>query len=524
MTQADSLRYTVGAFILKGKVLHSLRVCLLVSLLVLLLAGCASSGEYSPSVDLWPVFRYDGARDAVSDAPPTRSIEALGPIIKWQSTPALGAFFLRPLFNRREDRESNVVESEWPWPFGFGTRRPDLSRQVIFPLFLRDRDQYSDGSVQNRAILLPIFYYRYGREPHGILIFPLFGHLHNLLGRKETIIVLWPAFIFQRRGEARTWEFLHPVFAFKRWDEGSRGYKFWPLFGIDRRPKTEMLKVFALWPCFQYQRYTRPNGLVRRLAFLPFYGRIDEPGGYARTVIWPLFGHRVDRVVKHNDWWFPWPFFARHLGENKKGFTIWPLFVTRRAPRKHTVQFLWPIGWHSRAKDDWEETRAFRLTPLMFTEREQRIRTGADGVKRTVESGAWQVWPLVKSRREEAGESDVEFPSIFPMRYYAPWERNFAPFFRVFRYHHSEEGERSWRVLSRLVHVKSKPTRRFVEIIGPLFKWEKTAKTPVQESSLRWKVLGRLFFYERGSDGCSWRFLFVSGSRSSGMKKDIETP
>ena len=502
----------------------SFRIGWLVLLPVLLLAGCMSSGEYSPTVDLWPLFRYDAAPQEANDTPPERSIEALGPIVEWRSMSAAGAFFLRPLFNRREDRESKVVESEWPWPFGFGTGRSDLSRQVIFPLFMRDRDRFADGGVQNRVILLPLFYYRYGRESRGVFVFPLFGSFHNMFGRREAVMVLWPLFIFQRLPGCRIWEFPHPILSLKRWDAGTHGFRFWPLFGFDNLPKPGNFQYFILWPLFQRQRFTRPDGLVSRMTVFPFYGRIDEPNGYARMVLWPFFGHRVDRVSGHNDWWFPWPFLARHLGENKKGFTIWPLFVTRRTPKAHRIQFLWPLGWYRQAQEEGEDARSLRLVPLMFTERERRLRTDADGVEHIVESGAWQIWPLVKSRRSEAGESDIEFPSILPMRYYPPWERNFAPFFRIFRYRRSAEGERSWRFLSRVVHVKSKPTRRFVEIAGPLFKWEKKTAAPGQEPLLRWKFLGPLFKYERTNDGSSWRFLIISKSHRSSMIEDTETP
>ena len=84
-------------------------------------------------------------------------------------------------------------------------------------------------------------------------------------------------------------------------------------------------------------------------------------------------------------------------------------------------------------------------------------------------SGAWQAWPLVKWRRDADGARHLEVPSILPLRWYAPWERNFAPFFRLFEYERAPDGGKSWRALWRIVRVRRSPTAGTVEL-APVFK------------------------------------------------------
>ena len=57
----------------------------------------------------------------------------------------------------------------------------------------------------------------------------------------------------------------------------------------------------------------------------------------------------------------------------------------------------------------------------------------------------------MKYRHDADGARHLEVPSLFPLRWYAPWERNFAPFFRVFEYERAADGGTSWRALWRLV-------------------------------------------------------------------------
>ena len=475
--------------------------CILAAAAVL--AACVSTGfssEFDPELDLWPLVRYDSG-----PGPDDRSLEALWPVVEWNRDDSRSDFFLRPLANRRHDLPSKIAESEWPWPIGFGTGRPDLSRQVVFPLLLRDRETFSDRTVQNRFILLPVFYYK-AREgkPTSFAVFPLYGRYHHMFGREKAWFALWPLYVYHREKAMTKHAVLHPVFAYKRWDDGGRGFKMWPLFGLDRRPE-KMTRWFAAWPVLNYYHRTRPDGEVSRFTVFPLYGRIREPGGSETALLWPFFSHRVETAPGRDDWWYPWPILGNHLGEKSRGWTFLPVYSSQTTPTGRRVRFLWPMGWYRREEFAQEHEKSLRLVPLFFVEREERALQNPDAPKKRLATGAWQAWPLVKKRWVEDDWTDVEIPSIVPVRHYGPWERNFAPFFRVFRYHHDTERGGSWRIFERLLRCDSGPPGMFFELTPVLSIGEWRDENG---SAFQWKLLKGLAGYERTAEGSSLRALF----------------
>jgi hypothetical protein len=109
----------------------------------------------------------------------------------------------------------------------------------------------------------------------------------------------------------------------------------------------------------------------------------------------------------------------------------------------------------------------------------------------------------VKYRGDADGARHLEVPSLFPLRWYAPWERNFAPFFRVFEYERAADGGTSWRALWRLVRVDRSPAVNAVEL-APLFRVYD--RRPSAESG--WSVLLGLISCERTREVRTWRLLY----------------
>ena len=510
-------------------------------LAALLLAGCAvtpADGEYNPKVDAWPLLRVWGE-------PQDGSLrgEGLGPLVEWHSASDDGAFFFRPLYNRRNDKQAKLVESEWLWPFGTGTFRPDLAREVFYPLAVWDNELFPDGETQKRRMLLPILYYRSGRTPTDWLVLPLGGVLHDFFARKKIVIVLWPLWVYQAGENVRSWSFLQPVFTFVRWDDGGRGYRCWPLFGINRRPG-KLRTMFVLWPLWQQQWMKSEAGEFRRFFLFPFYGRIDDPKGWEWTVLWPFISRRVDESAGTEEMWYFWPFFGTKSGRVVRGRSFWPVCTWETSREKSDtmsverryINYLWPLGWYRRTHGEYEkdteggflgrfgkgeaspkpkkvervvkDAMSVRLVPLFFREWEQRQG------KRT---GAWQVWPLVKYCDETAG-SQFEFPSLFPYRWYAEWERNFAPLFRVFEYCRSADGVRSWRFLWRVARVDKGPRERYFGL-WPL--WE-CHRLKLEDEAPRhgWTLLRGFLGHERAGEYGRWRFLYLICVETDGPKTD----
>ncbi|MGD0999821.1 MAG: hypothetical protein ABSA67_03895 [Candidatus Brocadiia bacterium] len=483
--------------------------------LIVFATGPAFADE--PSLNLSPLCRLES-----TPAESERSFEALWPLFEWRDSAAFEELYIRPIYNRRTDKAQKITESDWLWPFGFGTGRPDVNRQVVYPLFLHENETASDGSPESRTILLPLLYQHSRHGVSDLLIFPFGGVLHNFLDRQKIVIVLWPIYVYQRSHEAQDWSILFPIFSYIRWDDGSRGFKFWPLIGINQRPN-KFYRLFALWPIIHYENVILPQGTIHAWAVWPFYSSETGPGGWDWSVAWPFIsGHFERNETQH---WFPWPFLGRLSGEKVSGWTFWPAFSITKRPEKTDGYYLWPLGWFSRKKGA-DTAFSFRLIPLMFYESETRLRkspavppaspaapeawSGATGAlppgaePQAESSGAWQVWPLVKHRSDADGARHLEVLSLFPLRWYAPWERNFAPFFRVFEYERAADGETSWRALWRLWRVDRGPAVNAVEF-APLFRVYD--RPPSAERG--WSALLGLIACDRTQETRTWRLLYL---------------
>jgi hypothetical protein len=481
---------------------------------ILIVAASALADE--PAVNLSPLCRYESTPSQAE-----REFEALWPIFEWRDTPAFEEFYFRPLYNRRTDKAEKITESDWLWPFGFGTGRTDVNRQVIYPLFLHEKTTPGDANPESRTILLPLLYQHSGKGPSDLLIFPFGGVLHNFLDREKIVIVLWPIYTYQRSRQAQDWSFLFPIFSYARWDDSGHGFKFWPLFGINRHPG-KLFRLFVLWPIYHYEDVFLPQGTIHAWAIWPFYSSETGPGGWDWSVAWPFVSGHFERG--ETDHWFPWPLLGRRSGEKLSGWTFWPALSYTKRPEKTDGYYLWPLGWFNRQKGA-DTAFSLRLLPLMFYERETRLRkapalppaspaapeawagaTGAlpEGAEPQVESsGAWQAWPLVKYRYDADGARHMEVLSLFPVRWWAPWERNFAPFFRVFEYERAADGENSWRAFWRLARVDHGPALNAVEF-APLFRvYDRPAAT-----QSGWSALMGLVACDRTQERRTWRLLY----------------
>jgi len=223
--------------------------------------------------------------------------------------------------------------------------------------------------------------------------------------------------------------------------------------------------------------------------------------------MWPFVGHRVDRNKGQEAMWYFWPFVGRRTGEQIDGRYFWPVYTTERRGKSHRVKFVWPIGWWNRAEIEGEEFGEFYIAPVFSSQ----WRGGREDGRRS-----WMVWPLVKYRREKDGEVAVEFPSLLPRLHFGPWERNYAPFFRLFEYHRSAEGKRSWRVFRRLIRVDRGPEDRYIEVT-PLFRFSSHGGEKPESG---WSVLKGLVGSERRAGRKSWRFLYFL--RTGGREKVVE--
>ena len=500
---------------------------------LLILAGLALLGapawaqeqDLDPEIDFWPLLYYN--RDAGAG---TSQFELLWPIFERSETKEHKGFYFRPLYNSQTEKAGPVRRSEFLYPLGFGTHTTDTSRNWFFPLFLTEREK-SPKAETSKHMLLPFYVYRKPEDgPTDFMLFPLFAHLHNWRGRDRIVIVLWPIFTYQsqkrdkkgREVNIRHWSIIRPLFAYTRRNDG-RGWKVWPIYG-HTYVKGKSEKTFVLWPIYNRQQIQLDTGgTFRVLMIWPFWAQEDSPAGRVRAVLWPFFEHYQkweppkngqkpkDKQLLVDRWWFPWPVLGCEKGKELFGHRFWPLYTWRKrtGERARTrLSVLWPIVWYTWEKDKRHEKRSFRVLPLIWSLRE---RTAKD----KGETKLFQLWPLVKRERKPNGAVQWEVLSLMPLRTRQGWERNYAPFFRVYGYRCEPDGTSSHRVLWRLIRHDSGPSRSFTEL-WPLFSVarDKTATQvkdsagPADRKELDIRLLKGLVGYSRAGSRHALRLLF----------------
>jgi hypothetical protein len=147
---------------------------------------------------------------------------------------------------------------------------------------------------------------------------------------------------------------------------------------------------------------------------------------------------------------------------------------------------------------------SFRIVPLFLREWERAPDAS---------SGAWQVWPLAKYRYAADGEARFEAPSVLPVRHLLEFDRHLGHFFRIFEFHRTAGGDRSWRFLWRVVRLDKGPKARYLGV-WPLFS---VYKREGKAGKSRWQVLKGLIGHERTGAQRRWRILYFVklGSRAT---------
>ena len=197
-----------------------------------------------------------------------------------------------------------------------------------WPFFVRHDSP--DPQTRSAQYAGPLFFTKSTPAKQVWGIRPLY--LNTVEPGRETDLLLFPLFTWQKRGETRVFSFFQLVN-----DRHEKDYQGNPAHHFD------------VWP-FYFSRDTGDAATSYR-ALLPFHGTIKQRFGKDRIdfTAFPLYGHTQKNGlhIKHT----PWPFIRTIYGAGHHGFEFWPLFGRKARDGDYRSQFyLWPLLYKNERK------------------------------------------------------------------------------------------------------------------------------------------------------------------------------
>ncbi|MBI3722578.1 hypothetical protein HY251_01280 [bacterium] len=321
----------------------------------------------------------------------------------------------------------------------------------------------------------------------------------------------------------------HVLWPFVNWIEGAgrSGFRVWPFYAHYRREdkfgEEAYDRHWIMWPIVSWERNaglsydeatdTYVKGPTEELMVFPFFGKIDGPDRYDRTVLWPFFRYYE---VPSTDFWelrAPFPVFTIHHGSDpallKKGeyaerwrFDVWPIFGYRSRPGYARHFVVWPIERYETRDDAYAlDTKIYFLPLVMWHHHTEKVQ-GSDQLGPDYQRT--RIFPFFLYRRSARG--DVQLHALAPILWDDPdgFERIYFPFFRLYEYRKTireEKPERagySHRFLLGLASYRSEPeevgvTKGYsrLSLLFGLFQFRSGGTTPEESerSGLRFFFL-----------------------------------
>jgi hypothetical protein len=417
---------------------------------------------------------------------------AFGPLYESLEGPDGETFqALRPLYNRVEIPEQELVRQEFLWPLGTARVRGGKSTWRFLSIYGWN-DDVNDPQARSRLWAFP-FYFQ-GRDNEGKMsygLFPIYGAMKGFLSRDEVNWILFPLYATHAVGDVRTVNILWPFYSRTRGGREDR-LRLFPLYGHSRREGV-MEKRFVLWPFWTDVRYTHPGASGSGFVFFPFYGRLRMENQETTWILPPLF--RFSKGGGNTLVYGPWPFYQSSTGRVEKKY-YFPLAGTKTVGNATSSFFLWPIA--SGETVHHEDHVIERIQVIPFWHHVTWTPKTAGGLDRKY----FKFWPLIRYERD--GEL-VKFhaPALWPLRDPGPIQRNFAPFWRLVNY--AEAGDRSdleigWGLFRH--------QRRGDASYCSLFPLWNAEKDPARGEE-SWSVLKGLLGRKRTGDTDRWQLLYL---------------
>jgi hypothetical protein len=381
----------------------------------------------------------------------------------------------RPFYSHYEEEERWRKDYLWPLYTRKGFKDETYSRLLFFGY----SNDFSESDGRHRQWILPFWYA--GEDKHGEsywALWPLYGTIHEFLGRDKIFFAAWPIYTSSEINEVRAKSILWPIYSKVEGDRVSR-YRIWPLYGRASL-EGQFNKKFVLWPIYNQVEYTSEKNPGGGFVLFPLYGRIKTEHADNQWYI-PPFG----RYATSEDQWIvhaPWPFIQLADGVMYKRI-FWPLYGTKKLGTLQRTYLLWPILWNNRTTYAYDTQ--YRKLAVPFFAYEKNVITKEHGELKVgdVTSRYWKIWPLMSWERN--GEaSRFRTLELWPLRDTPGVERNWAP----------------WWSLYKRINLDGD--------VGHHLLWG-LYRQQQEEDQFEWSLLKGFAGYKRTLSHKEYRFLFI---------------
>ena len=495
---------------------------------------------------------------------------------------------MRPLF--RYERTPNSRDVRFLFPLFSYRRRGENVRASVFPIFYHKKKVTRVGKgaphVDSDSFILPILFWGSdSREGKYFALFPLFGKVKGLLGKKSISFVLWPLWTQVEEKNYKSWNFIWPVFGGWRGEKQS-GWRVWPLYGRNTFPG-RFDRRFFLWPFVHWWKLgldTRYPG--RMFAVLPLWLKIhldDTRTGKTRLDYWNfllLFSRKKHARRNWDEWHFPWPLFSWAHADGLRVFKFWPLyghrqsnlirhrfffwplyrFILERKPTK--LRRRWSIAWifnitktewletledvteakNKNKKDDQEEgepavRKSFKVRrtapPRHRSEpwipdprKKAKLLALREALNPTDKKGArrsWTVslWPLFYYRKGPYDGKVFRMLTVLPHDDTGSFAASWLPFTILYHYQRTADGVRESRALFGLYRHRRSEIERRVNGMY-LFDYERHGTKATGVRYRKFQILKGLFAYERVMGKRRIKLLWIPLGRISKELREEE--
>lgn len=449
---------------------------------------CFTSGaadfSFGPLYDQFPLTLAPGKRT-----------EAAGPLFIHEERDTQELWAVPPLFSYVREPHLDMAEFDIGYPILSYDRYGKEYRFHILQVFSFAGGQNQDEDVQRRFTLFPFFFYQRSTDPelNYTALVPFYGSLQNRLFRDEVDFVLMPLYVKSRKKDVVTWNYLYPVFHWRRGNE-LKGWQVWPLVGHEHKNPTTRTNVadqveiigghdrfFALWPFYMDNELgIGTDNPQRQLSMLPLFTSLRSPNRDSFTAPWPLgLTLTHDREKKYREAGVPWPFIVFARGEGKEVSRIWPLFSHAKGGSKETSFYLWPVYRNTKLYSpplDRERTRI-----LFFLYSDVRLGNTETGMT----SRRRDLWPLFTYRRDLDQNERLQVLSVLEplLPNSKSIERNYSPLWSIWRSEkNAKTGARSQSLLWNLYRRDVTQKKTKISFLLGLVQREKT------ETGVSWKL------------------------------------
>jgi len=481
---------------LKKIALHNTRKtpalrCLLLVVFCIFYAQLTASTEDSQSslLDLWPVAYFEQQGD-------TNLFEMIWPLIVAGHDETEQYMALRPLFYYLNNEDAGRIEVDMLWPLARYRKEAGETSFKILPFFYHIERTHNEVRDTDTSIFPILFLGTDTKQGAYLMLFPVGGLLKGSVARDWMRIVLFPLWMDSRKGTEHSWNFLFPLFNYKR-DPVKKfeGLRIFPFYAHLKKEDRYHLRWF-LWPLVSYSKTDMDKQvLTRTLLVFPLYGRSRGDGTTMDAVFWPFFSHATNEKKNYVEWNIPWPFWKYAEGDNISQRRIWPLWGTRKTPGHQRDFFLWPFVWRMHTEDERLTLSSMAVFPFYW--QSNLIRHTEKGDAQEVQRTFWPLWHYEKD------PSSVSWAMLAPLWFSAEEaDRSWGFLWSLFGHRRDMEGNSEthflWRVIRNEETLESKRFSLF-----PLFDYARNKETK------KVHFLKGLFGYERGKTYKKIRFLFI---------------